>query len=684
MPSEKNKPSRPGNPSRRAWDFFGGGTIGALLAAGAGIALLYLKFGLGLIHASYDLPYAVRPIVQPRQAVMVYLDDDSHQILNQPYNEPWDRSLHARMLNRLTAEGAKAVVFDIVFSNPGPDPQADEALATAIRLNGKVVLAADYVPAGYGREGVEAKQIVPPFGPFIDAAAAIGSAEINADDDLIVRKHVPMSPDDQIDSLSWAAAKVIGAVVTKNDSDRYLPHWLNYYGPATTIPNVSFYRVVQTNTPDSLPTGFFSNKVVLVGARLLTKFSGERKDEYPTPHSRWARQYPFMPGAEIQATAFLNLLRGDWLNCLSANGELAMLIVCGALFGFSLARFRPLAATGVSLLLAALVCTLAYLSFAHLRIWFPWLLLIVEIFIALLWSVVFNSIQLYVQKKLLEQALSRFLSPKLVKKFAGSPDVLKRGASSQLLTFMFSDLAGFTTITEGMAPDELAKMMNNYFEIAVTGCIHRTDGTVVQYVGDAIYAFWNAPELQNDHAIRACRAALHFRDQVIARPDGKPLYTRIGLHTGMANVGNYGSATHVDYTALGENVNLSSRMEGLNKYLGTRVLITGETKKEIGDQLVTRPLGRFRLKGFKKSVEVLELVGTLESAEATRSLREAFARALKLFQEKKFAEAEAAFHKILETAPEDGPTKYFLKLIAELPEHPLPADWTGEVELKEK
>src|SRR5271169_2633094 len=161
MPNEKSKSSRAGNPSRRAWDLFGGGTIGALLAAGAGIALLYLKFGLGLIHASYDLPYAIRPVIQPRQAVMVYLDDDSHQILNQPYNAPWDRSLHARLLNRLTAEGAKTAVFDIVFSDPGPDPRADEALAAAIRANGKVILAADYVPAGYGRDVVEGKQIVP-------------------------------------------------------------------------------------------------------------------------------------------------------------------------------------------------------------------------------------------------------------------------------------------------------------------------------------------------------------------------------------------------------------------------------------------------------------------------------------------------------------------------------------------
>ena len=681
MLKEKFKSNRS---AREAWKSFGGGIIGALLAITIGTGLLYLKFGLGLVHASYDLPYAIRTTILPPEVVMVYLDDESHQILNQPYNAPWDRSLHAQLLNRLTAEGAKAVAFDIVFSNPGPSPQADEALATAIRANGRVVLAADDVPAAYGWEGVEAQQIVPPHAPFADAAAAIGSDGLNPDDDLVLRQHVPMSRNGQIDSLSWAAAKVAGAAVTEDDSNRREPRWLNYYGPAATVPNVSFYRAILTNSPDSLPAGFFSNKIVFVGAHLLTKFSGERKDEYPSPHSRWAKLYPFMPAVEIQATASLNLLRGDWLNRLSANGELAVLLVCGALLGAGLARFRPLVAASLSLLLTALVGVVAYLSFVRLRIWFPWLLVVAQIFIALAWSVVFNSIQLYVQKKLLEQALARFLSPKLVKKFAGSPEVLKRGANSQVLTFLFSDLADFTTITEGMAPDELAAMMNHYFEIAVVGCIHRTDGTVVRYIGDGIYAFWNAPELQSDHAIRACRAALYFRDQVITRPDGQPLYTRIGLHTGMANVGNFGSTTHIDYTAFGENVNLCSRMEGLNKYLGTRVLITGETKNEIGNLLVTRPLGRFRLKGFKKAVDVLELVGTLESAESTRPLHEAFAQGLKLFQEKQFAGAEAVFRKILKTAPEDGPAKFYLKLIVRLPEHPLPADWAGEVELTER
>lgn len=662
----------------------GGGLVGALLAAAAGAGLLYLKFGLGLVHASYDLQYAVRPAIQPQEVVMVYLDDDSHKILNQPFNAPWDRSLHARLLDHLTAEGAKTVVFDIVFSDAGPSPQADAALARAIQASGKVVLAADYAPAGYGREGVEAKQIIPPYGLFLDAGATMGSAGMNPDDDLVIRKHEPISRDDQIDSLSWAAVRVAGAEITKTDQNRHVPRWLNYYGPARTIPNVSYFRAVQTDALDSLSAGFFSNKVVFVGTHLLTKFSGERKDEYPAPYSRWARQYPFTPAVEIQATSFLNLLRGDWLNRLPPAGELAVLLVFGTLAGFGLSRLRPLWATGISFLLAALVAILAYLSFVHLQIWFPWVLVIVQIFVALLWAVIFNSIQLYIQKKLLEQALARYLSPKLVKKFAGHPDLLRPGANRQVLTILFSDIADFTSITEGMDPDELVDLMNRYFERSVSGCIHHTDGTVVKYIGDAIFAFWNAPEHQADHALRGCEAALLFRGQGVMLVRGQPLCTRIGLHTGVANVGNYGSSTRVDYTAIGESINLASRLEGLNKHLGTQVLITGETKSEIGDRLLTRPLGKFRLKGFEKIVEVFELVGRTESAESSRTLREAFAAALRLFQEKEFPAAGAAFQKVLQIQPDDGPAKFYLKHIETFRQQAPSEDWAGVVELKEK
>jgi adenylate cyclase len=656
-----------------------GAAIGALLATASGFVLLKSDFQVSakLIHASYNLPFSHRPAIKPEEVVMVYMDEDSHRELQQPYYGPWDRGVHAQLVERLTADGARAVVFDVIFSDPNPEhPDGDERFARAIKNNGKVILGAEY-----GLTADKLPTMYPPFHPFYDAAAGVGFVEVIPDADFTVRRHLHVPPEKEADSyssLNWEAAKFVGAAAAQNPDGRFTERWLNYYGPTNTIPGISFRRAIETN---EVPLGAFSNKVVFVGSSLKTEFSGMHKDEYYTPYSKGE----LSPAVDVQATQFLNLLRGDWLTRFPRPAETVVIILAGILFGFGLTCFRPPAATTIAIVSVVLIVLAVYYTFQHHRLWFPWMIIVAaQIPIALLWSVVFNSIRLYVQKKLLEQALARYLSPKLVKKFAGHPDLLKPGATKQMLTILFTDIANFTSISEGIDSDDLASLMNGYFERAVSECIHRTDGTVVKYIGDAIFAFWNAPEQQSDHALRACEAALHFRGQGVTLVHGQPLYTRIGLHTGVANVGNFGSSTRVDYTAIGENINLASRMEGLNKHLGTQALITSETKNEIGDRLVTRPLGRFRLKGFDKNVEVFELLGRPESAEGSKPLREAFALALRLFQEKNFGAAGVAFHKVLQLEPKDGPAKFYLNQTAVLHAQAPPEDWGGEVELKEK
>ena len=331
-----------------------------------------------------------------------------------------------------------------------------------------------------------------------------------------------------------------------------------------------------------------------------------------------------------------------------------------------------------------LIAVIAYQIFLRAHFWFPWLILVVQIFTALLWSVLFNSIQLYVQNKLYEQSLALYLSPKLVKKFASNKELLRPGAKKETLTILFSDIANFTSISEGMDSDELARYMNSYFQTAVAQCIHHTDGTIVKYIVDAIFAFWNAPDPQSDHALRACEAALRFRDQPPQYMNGQQLVTRIGLHTGVANVGNFGSTARVDYTALGENINLASRMEGLNKHLGTDILITGQTQEGASENITTRFAGHFRLKGFEKAVAVYELLGLRDLAEPTLAWRATFEQALKAFSQTDFDAAERGFRCTLEMRPGDGPAEFYLRQIAELRLHAPAPGWTGEIELKEK
>jgi adenylate cyclase len=662
------------------------GLIGAGLAVVCGVVLhgAFGDFGLELIQNSYDLPFGPRPTIPVHEAVMVYLDEESHKNLNQPFNAPWDRSLHAKLLDRLTSYGARAVVFDIVFSDAGPNPASDELLARAIRANGKVILAADSVPAAYGKQSVEGRTIIPPYAPFSEAAAAIGSAEVTPDQDLIVRKHFHGSPDDQIPSLSWAAAEVLKAEATKDPRQRFAQRWVNYYGPPKTLPSISFYQALDTSAPLS---GFFSNKVVFVGAHLLTKFSGDRKDEYRTPFSRWSDgKNLFMPGVEVQATIFLNLLRNDWLTESHFFTEKCLILLAGLVFGYGLVQLRPLPSVIVALAGMAGITLADYLLFRNTRCWFPWVIIVVQIFTALTYSIVFNLIVLAFQKRLLEQSLALHLPPKRVKQFVLRPELLKPGAEKQLLSIMFTDIENFTKLSEGMDSDDLARIMNQYFETTIP-CVHQSEGTVIKLIGDAILAVWNAPDPQPDHRELACTAAilLNSRDvQFSGKQSGLKLRTRIGIHTGVANVGNFGSTTRIDYTAIGENVNLASRLEGLNKYLGTDILVTRETLEGCSGQIISRLAGHFRLKGFERTVEVHELIGLKDQAETTKAWREMFGRALKEFQRCNFEVAETGFRRTLEIHPGDGPAKFYLQQIAELRIHPPGPNWTGEIELKDK
>ena len=664
----------------------------AVLVALLGWVLHEFAFGSGLVNLSYDLLHILRrQEIRTDELVIVYLDEKSHLELGQPLNAPWDRAIHAQMIDRLTAAGARAIVMDIVFSDANPDKAgADQKLAGAIKRSGRVVLGTDYL-----RTQDHRREYVPPFPLLREPAAAIGSVEMTPSRDLIVRSH---APNEQLSSMSWAVAEFLAAPVTrKMTAEEFQPSpdtpgatvksWLNYYGRPDWLPHGSYADVL---APGRIPDSVFRDKVVFIGARIITKLQNERNDAYRNPYSFWITlekgDSPFISGVEVQATMFLNLLRGDWLRRWPATVELSGIVLLGLLAGYGLMRLRPGFAILSALVALALIVFASRELFVLERIWFPWLILLVQVGCALLCSVALNSIRLYVENRLFVRSLEMYLSPKLVKKFAADKDrkLLKPGAEKQRLTVLFSDIAGFTSVSEGMDSDELARMMNEYFQGAVGQCIHATDGTVVKYIGDAIFAFWNAPDPQADHAVRACEAALLFREQSRQKCRGKELITRIGLHTGVANVGNFGSETRVDYTAIGESINLAARMEGLNKYVGTNVLITGDTKKEVGDRFITRYLGRFRLKGFERSVEVHELTGTRGQGTGAAVFTQEFDDALRLFQQRDVTAAEMAFQRVLEAQPHDGPTKFYLKHLEEMRGHVLPEDWNGEVELKEK
>jgi len=300
---------------------------------------------------------------------------------------------------------------------------------------------------------------------------------------------------------------------------------------------------------------------------------------------------------------------------------------------------------------------------------------------------------------LLEQSLAAHLSPALVKRVLSDPNLHRRGGTKQEVSMLFTDIENFSRISETMHPDDLVNLLNHYFEAALK-YIHGTDGTVMDLVGDAIFAIWNAPIGQPDHRERACRTALMLRQRLVEfeTAHGIVLRTRVGLHTGTVCVGNIGSEERFDYAAVGENTNLASRVEGLNKHLGTSALATREIHRVVEGKLTSRLIGLLQVKGFVRAVEVYELLGPQEMAEASRPWRDKFAEALQHFFKRQFDAAEKAFRETIQLRKQieggtlargdgpadDGPSLFYLNKIAELRVSPPPEQWIGEVSMKEK
>lgn len=665
------------------------GWLGALFVAALGVGLFSTTLGLPLQRFSFDFPFGLRSVTSPPDAAIVAIDEASYKALNQLYKKTWDRALHAKLLHRLKEAGAKAVVFDIMFSDPDPDaPEGDQQLEAAIRSNGKVVVAGEAI-LDRDIHGVETERLFPPLEAFVNAAACWGDVGLPIDPDGVVRRHLSTATEPH--SLAWAAAKVAGATIAESPERAKEVRWINYYGPPRTIPSVSYHQALD---PQGVSETFFRDKVVFIGQHLQTGLAGALKDTFGTAYTRG--EHGFSSGTEIQATIFLNLLRQDWLTRMPAALEVALLVLIGLGFGLGLTIPRPQFAVIIAMLGAALTFLLAWYGFAHQQFWFAWAIGLVQIGAALLWSIVSHSIQAY----MLKLQLKAHLSKQGMEHMLRHPEMLEPGGQVQEVSILFSDIADFSKVAQSMEPDDLFKLLNNYYDAALKSILD-SNGTVVQLIGDATYAIWNAPAGQPDHAARACHSALELHNQLVsfdARQASLPLRTRVGIHTGKATVGNLGSKRRFDFACIGENVNLASRLEGLNKHLGTDVLATRVIQKSVEQDMISRLVGHFKFKGFGQAVEVHELISKRGDSDPTQVWREAFAEGLRSFQRKQFSAAAEHFQLTIQLRREvdrtsarreeelrdDGPASFYLTKIEAFRLNPPPQNWHGEISMDEK
>jgi class 3 adenylate cyclase/CheY-like chemotaxis protein len=292
----------------------------------------------------------------------------------------------------------------------------------------------------------------------------------------------------------------------------------------------------------------------------------------------------------------------------------------------------------------------------------------------------------------LQRAFSTYLSGEVVQDIMADPSRLQLGGSKRQMTAVFTDIQNFSSAAENLDPEDLVRLLNIYLT-GLSDIILEQRGTIDKYVGDAIIAFFGAPLEVPDHALRACTAAVLMkrREQELSREfcenrlSPVPLPTRIGINTGSMVVGNMGSQRKMNYTIMGNAVNITSRLEGLNKTYGTWILASEDTVREIGDAFLTRRLDRVRPVGIHTPIQVYELIEfSAEMTERQQRLVELFHDALFLFERRDWAAAEAGFQQALEFAPQDSPSAVFLERCRDNRRNPPPDDWDGVLELKYK
>jgi adenylate cyclase len=450
---------------------------------------------------------------------------------------------------------------------------------------------------------------------------------------------------------------------------------INYQGPSHTYPYVSIADVVNKN----FAPGTFKGKLVLVGASATG--IGD------------LRTTPFggldFPGVEIHANVIDNIINQNFLHHGGAQvlTDLAVIFVFGIPLGIWLALVQPRWLIAGFLLLVPFTA-LVYWAFLHG--W--WLNFIVPSLFVLIPNV--SLVALYRvlieehEKRRVRGAFQQYVSPEVIRRLLHDPKLVEPRKTA--VTVMFSDVRGFTTLAETLDAQDLAALLNGYLT-EMTKIVFDQQGTLDKYIGDAVMAIWGAPFEQTDHASLAAQAALDMmtrladlRKQWTNR--GQPLLDiGIGINTGIASVGNMGSALRYGYTAMGDSVNLASRLEGLNKEFSTHIILAESTYIALRDaSFLVRELDLIRVKGKLLPVTIYELLGRRETAGDLNELCETFTSGHEAYKLRKWKEAKDYFEHILTRWPNDGPASIFLQRCNEYIADEPPEDWEGVYVMKHK
>lgn len=452
---------------------------------------------------------------------------------------------------------------------------------------------------------------------------------------------------------------------------------VNYRGEEKTFPHMPITDILSGNVSSDR----LRDKIVLVGATAVGIY-----DLRVTPFGE------IFPGLEIHANLIDSVLAEDFLHRpkWAAIFDLLAILVAGLCMGLALPRVSVI--PGLAAMLAIFLGYILFCQylFTHhglvLNIVYP-LSVLLLVYLSITAQRYFAETK---QKRFIKNAFSTYLAPSVVKQLIESPESLELGGEERDITAFFSDVQGFTSISETLTPTQLVELLNEFLT-EMTDIILQNEGTVDKFEGDAIIAFFGAPNLLSDHATRACRAAAQMQNRLDelrhkweskARP---PLKMRIGMNSGPAVVGNMGSASRMDYTMMGDMVNTAARLEGVNKIYGTYTLIGETTFRKAGDRFTCRQIDSIRVVGRREPLTIYELLASADTiGDHLRQKLVEYERGLHAYRQCKWNQAVDSFRRVLEIDPADGPSGTMLSRCLAFKNDPPADNWDRSFDIRVK
>jgi adenylate cyclase len=618
-------------------------TIAMLVAITLSVMnILHIGFFEVLEEKTLDARFRVRGTIKPGpETVIAAIDEKS---INRLGRFPWPRSVWGRVVDRLTAEGAKAIVFDVFFTEP-ENVESDDLFRRAIMSSGRVILPVvfDFSEGGYKESGFTDKKLDflspssyavlrntdAPFSPFKARMALPTLLRFSSVANRLA--HINMVPDED-GTLRWESLAVdfqgeyyapiglqaaslyrglkgedvvldyqgsvrLGTTVIPIDEHARL--LINYRGPNGTFPFYSVSDILDR----TLPEGTFKDKIVLIGATAIGIY-----DLRVTPFS------PNMAGIEKHASVVDNILRGDFI--VRTDVSVVFLIVLFAIaLGITIPRLGATAGAALFLALFSGYVATVYYLFAAKGIWFNLVYPASALFFGYTSQTAYRFFTEERRARDIRKMFSSYVSKRIVDELIKDPSKAKLGGDRKEITVLFSDIRGFTSFSEKHQPEEVVSLLNEYLG-AMTEIVFEHEGTLDKFVGDAIMALWGAPVGQPDHAERAVKCALAMierlkRLQAKWTAEGRYVIDiGIGINTGDMVVGNMGAeGKKMDYTVIGDNVNLGARLEGLTRQYNNHIIISEFTYEKVKHIVQANELGSVTVKGKQKPVVVYDLVG---------------------------------------------------------------------------